>query len=132
MVNIRYLQDAANFFHTAPVYAMVQTERHIITGSGDFTIKIWNREEFLEGKRDMKPVIILRGHTGVVKSLALVDEKRLVSASWDNTIKLWDIQDGSCISTMEGHAHWVTSVVTINAKRLASASNDNTIKLWDI
>jgi|GEM_PF-1779656 len=74
----------------------------------------------------------MEGHSHWVTSVVAIDEKRLASASDDKTIKLWNIQDGSCIRTMEGHSDVVTSVVTIDEKRLASASKDKTIKLWNI
>ncbi|KAL2127437.1 hypothetical protein VTI74DRAFT_10741 [Chaetomium olivicolor] len=57
---------------------------------------------------------------------------RLASASYDNTVKIWDPATGQCVSTLEGHRGMVNSVAwSHDAARLASASNDDTIKIWD-
>jgi WD40 repeat protein len=60
------------------------------------------------------------------------DSKTLASASYDNTIKLWDASTGACTATLEGHTNLANSVAfSHDSKTLASASDDNTIKLWD-
>ena len=57
---------------------------------------------------------------------------RLASGSLDNTIKIWNIENGECIRTLTGHSNWVISVELISQNRLASGSLDNTIKIWNI
>ena len=32
------------------------------------------------------------------------DGRRVVSASWDNTLKVWDVATGKCVATLEGHS----------------------------
>lgn len=45
----------------------------------------------------------LEGHSGSVNSVAFsTDERLLASASWDNTIKLWDPTSGALRHTLEG------------------------------
>jgi len=76
----------------------------------------------------------LEGHTSAVNSVAFSpDGKTLASASWDNTIKLWNISTGKLISTFIGHTDAVSSVAfSPDGKTLASASLDKTIILWNI
>jgi WD40 repeat protein len=75
----------------------------------------------------------LEGHGSVVTSVAFShDSTQLASASWDNTIKMWDASSGACVQTLEGHSNDVTSVAfSHDSTRLASASWDNTVKIWD-
>jgi WD40 repeat protein len=57
----------------------------------------------------------------------------LASASGDRTIKIWDIETGSCLKTLTGHTDWVRSVAfSLDGQILASGSADCTIKLWDV
>ncbi|MDT9298615.1 MAG: WD40 repeat domain-containing protein, partial [Arthrospira platensis PCC 7345] len=61
------------------------------------------------------------------------DGKRAVSASWDKTLKLWDLEQGGELATLSGHSFSVTSVaIAPDGKRAVSASNDKTLKLWDL
>ena len=75
----------------------------------------------------------LEGHSDKVTSVAFSsDGGLLASASWDNTIKLWDPHTGEHLRTLEGHSSEVTSVAfSPDGGFLASASDDDTIKLWD-
>ena len=61
------------------------------------------------------------------------DGQRAVSASWDNTLKVWDLDSGRELRTLEGHSDSVNGVaVTPDGKRAVSASWDNTLKVWDL
>ncbi|NCS57349.1 MAG: WD40 repeat domain-containing protein, partial [Microcystis aeruginosa G11-04] len=76
----------------------------------------------------------LEGHYSYVYSVNFSpDGKTLVSGSWDNTIKLWDVETGQEIRTLKGHDNSVYSVnFSPDGKTLVSGSADNTIKLWNV
>jgi WD40 repeat protein len=75
----------------------------------------------------------LRGHTGRVDSVAFSPNgKRIVSGSWDNTIKVWDAVSGKEVFTLRGHTDKVRCVAyRPDGRRIISGSSDNTIKVWN-
>jgi WD40 repeat protein len=58
---------------------------------------------------------------------------RGVSASDDQTLKVWDLESGKKLQTLAGHRDGVNGVaVTPDGKRAVSASRDQTLKVWDL
>ena len=74
----------------------------------------------------------LEGHIRFVNSVAWSrNATRLASASWDNTVKIWDPATGQCVLTLEGYSDLVNLVAwSYDATRLASALGDNIVKIW--
>ena len=61
---------------------------------------------------------------GIVNSLSFSpDGTRIASASWDKSIKLWDVQTGEELSTLNGHTGSVRDVsFSPDGTRIASVS----------
>ena len=76
----------------------------------------------------------LSGHSNWVLAVAITpDGQRAVSASDDNTLKVWDLNNGEEAQTLSGHSNWVLAVaITPDGQRAVSASDDNTLKVWDL
>src|SRR5688500_2433143 len=75
----------------------------------------------------------LKGHTALVYALALhPDGKTLATASFDTTVKLWDLAAGRELRTLAGHTGPVYGVAFApDGAALASGAEDKTIRFWD-
>lgn len=75
---------------------------------------------------------LIEGHTSLVQALAELPDGRLASASFDGTIRLWDIVTGMQSATIRSPINWAGALAALPDGRLAAASQDNAIRLWDV
>lgn len=48
-------------------------------------------------------------------------------------IKLWDVESGALLKTLEGHTHHVNAIAwNVHRQQLATGSADATVKIWDV
>lgn len=103
------------------------TER-MVTASDDFTMFIW------EPSKSSKPMSRMTGHQKLVNHVAFSPDGRYVaSASFDNSLKLWNGLDGKFIASLRGHVAAVYQCAwSADSRLLVSCSKDTTLKIWDV
>lgn len=76
----------------------------------------------------------IKAHADWASALAISpDGQRLVSGSFDKSVKIWHLQTGELLHTLKGHARGVFSVaVSPDSKIIASGSWDETVRLWHL
>lgn len=73
----------------------------------------------------------LEGHGGAVYGLAAFDGgRRLVSSSFDGTLRVWDPAAGRTVATMRGHEGLVAHVDATPDGLVASVGVDGTLRVW--
>ena len=121
----------------APLLLSGSRDKSIIQWKLNFEgeIVILRDDEDKEVKKTLmgKPYKSLHGHNHFVSSLALnSDNTKLVSGSWDKTIRLWDIPSSKSDLIFKGHTKDVLSVAFSHDERLIfSGSMDNSLKYWN-
>ena len=98
------------------------------TSSDDFRIGIW---EYLNDTLE-KPKYLL-GHTDNVTSILWLNNNILLSGSFDNTIKIWNIQNLICLNTIKEHQSYIFSIdnCPLFPSLIFISSNDNTIRSFN-
>ena len=111
----------------------------ILTSSNDRTARIWNFKASAQadGSAKVEATVaqVFTGHEWAVVSAEFSDDgKFVITASDDNTARIWDAANGKQLSVLAGHTARVTSVAFApgeNPTRAVTASQDGAVKLWD-
>ncbi|KAJ3172675.1 SCF ubiquitin ligase complex subunit cdc4 [Geranomyces variabilis] len=120
----------------------------VVTGSRDATLRVWrlphpkrdapwNPENSMSSPAagdaaSANPFFkhCLRGHSDSVRAIAGYGN-RLVSGSYDSTVRIWNIDTGTVVFTCRGHREKVYSVgYSHELKRAVSGSMDASVKIW--
>ncbi|KAF9897517.1 hypothetical protein BX616_005468, partial [Lobosporangium transversale] len=129
------------------------TNKSILSGSDDGTMKYWNLESSLkEGKRplngEVDPIHTYRGHTKAVTAVVIsADQNKCFSASLDSTVRSYKLapmnketyaplDPSMTLSTYIGHTDAVWDIrlfpLSISSSQLlGSISADGSLKIWD-
>ncbi|XP_040886079.1 apoptotic protease-activating factor 1 isoform X1 [Toxotes jaculatrix] len=104
-----------------------QNGQTLITSSEDTTIRVW-RWQSGEGR-------VLQGHKERVTCFSLLSNSpantRMLSWSFDGTVKVWDIESGEKLQDIEAHQGAILSChVSPDGCFFATTSADKTAKLW--
>ena len=87
-----------------------------------------------------KLIRTLSNHRDGITAIKITpDGQRVISGSYDKSLKVWDLSTGQELFTFEGHSGSIEALaVTSDCKRLVSGSSlvfgsaDNTLKVWDL
>ncbi|XP_006025043.1 WD repeat-containing protein 37 [Alligator sinensis] len=79
------------------------------------------------------PLTSLKSHQGVVIAADwLVGGKQVVTASWDRTANLYEVETSELVHSLTGHDQELTHCCTHPTQRLVvTSSRDTTFRLWD-
>jgi WD40 repeat protein len=79
------------------------------------------------------PVRVFEAHEDTVCAITLFhDTQRMVTGSKDNTLRLWNLKNGTMLKTMKGHRTWVQGVaVSRDGQLIASSDIAGVLIAWN-
>lgn len=109
------------------VYSIYATPTKVICGTSAHVVHVFDTATLEE-------LAVLDGHSGTIYSVAVMAESFgmasvMFSASFDSTIKVWDLDTLECIQTLRKHDD-STNAIAVQQDWLFSGAADNTIKVW--
>ncbi|XP_061916829.1 autophagy-related protein 16-1 isoform X2 [Entelurus aequoreus] len=97
---------------------------YLLAASNDFASRIWTLEDY-------RLRHTLTGHSGkVLAARFLLDNARIVSGSYDRTLKLWDLRSKVCMKTVFTGSSCNDIVCTEQC--VMSGHFDKKVRFWDI
>lgn len=86
-----YICDAANHEMIDSLGGVLAVAGDMLASARQTTIRVFNVFTGMHLKT------IVTSHTSTISSIAIVDENRILSASWDRHVHLWDVSSGECL-----------------------------------
>ena len=142
---VKSLTEAANFCVYFTGRSTIKSTPHLYISS----LATWGSESKLwrgwkksfpgilsvkrTGNKGSTLLMMLNGHTSYVSSVAFSsDGTRIVSGSWDKSVRIWDASTGALLTMLNGHTSYVSSVAfSSDGTRIVSGSWDKSVCIWD-
>ncbi|KAK4337249.1 hypothetical protein RND71_043718 [Anisodus tanguticus] len=127
------IRDKVEKYHRSGVNALQydSISQRLYTAGRDSIIRKWNVEF---DKNDEPYIQSMEHHTDWCNDIVLCSGgNNLISASSDNTVKVWNATKGFCMSTLRTHKDYVKALAYAkDIDQVASAGLDRNIFLWDV
>ncbi|KAJ7969656.1 Denn domain and wd repeat-containing protein scd1 [Quillaja saponaria] len=112
--------------HTRAVRAISSDRGKVVSGSDDQSVLVWDKQttQLLEE---------LKGHDAQVSCVRMLSGERVLTASHDGTVKMWDVRTDTCVATVGRCSSAVLCMEYDDTTGvLAAAGRDAVANIWDI
>lgn len=113
--------------HAGPIYSIATMENQLYTCSKK-SLKIWDIDT-------MDCISDIAAHTGVIKSLCVLPDQKLLASASDKVIMLWDLVSLTNVATLKAHQEDI-NILQKGSKILVSGGtsgfNSPGLYVWDL
>jgi WD40 repeat protein len=82
--------------------------------------------------RTFEPLLSLTGHANLVwESAYSADGRRIVTASFDGSSRVWDTWTGACLAVLEQTSPAISASFSPDGRLVVTSENEGTVRLWD-
>ncbi len=129
--DLEHKESAVTFpDHQAPVYgvAIKPDGKTGFSAGDDNQVRAWNTQGDQAGKQTRAS----GGHgKTITKMVEVPKQPLLVTASADDTVRIWNEDNGSAVKTLSGHTDFVYALaVSADGTQIASGSFNGEVKVW--
>jgi guanine nucleotide-binding protein subunit beta-2-like 1 protein len=107
----------------------------LVSASRDNTVVVWKECSRSSTEESLAvPIRRLEGHSDFVQDVSLSNNAEFaLSASWDKSLRLWNLKTGDCITKFHGHTKDALSAAfSPDNRQIVSGGRDNRLRLWNV
>ena len=75
---------------------------------------------------------VFEGHKNSVHGTVVLPDGSILSWSYDNTLRVWDMTSGVCRVVLEGHTAAINGALVLANGCVLSWSDDKSLRVWDV
>lgn len=112
--------------HTRAIRAISSDKTRVVSGSDDQNVFVWD-------KHTSRLLEELKGHDAQVSCVKMLSGERVLTASHDGSVKMWDVRTDTCVATV---GRCLSAILCMeyddSTGLLAAAGRDGVGNIWDI
>lgn len=157
-ISSNILEKRVNFVggHTSSIGSvdMLESQQQMVSGDWDGGLALWNlssaqdsneaMEEPVKKRKtsstakstvqNIQPLTKFQAHSSQISGVSWSkhDSKTLITASWDHTLKVWNMERQESLLTLNGSRVISCMDASMHSQVVATGHPDCTIRLWDV
>ena len=107
-------------------FALNSDSTKLVSGCSNGNLILWNLNS-------NETIYVIEGHFDWINSVAISrDNKKIITGSYDKYIKIYDMESGQEIKTLESREYISSIVISSDNKKFISGDGEGIIKIWNL